>query len=264
MKPVRAYTDGKFGQIHYATCGTGTPLVLCHQSPTNMCQFDKVVPLLAAQGFQVITADMPGYGMSDGPEQVPTMEEYSHIIPAVLDAIGVAKADVLGHHTGAILATDAAMQFPERIGRLVLNGPLPLTEEERAFFKAHLAAEKEWHPIEDGSHLVTQWAFRMAAQPGWTDLDAIHKHVVQGMAAGPDVWYAHDAVMAYDHGLAMQKLSLPCLIYSNTGDSIHHLAERAKEQNPGFDYLQIEGGTFDILDEQPENWVAPLVGWLRK
>lgn len=110
---------------------------------------------------------------------------------------------------------------------------------------------------------MTQWAFRMAAQPGWTDLDAIHKHVVQGMAAGPDVWYAHDAVMAYDHGVAMQALSLPCLIYSNTGDSIHHLAERAKEQNPGFDYLQIEGGTFDILDEQPENWVAPLVGWLR-
>ncbi len=60
MKPVRAYTDGKFGQIHYATCGTGSPLLLCHQSPTNMCQFDQVVSLLAAEGFQVITADMPG------------------------------------------------------------------------------------------------------------------------------------------------------------------------------------------------------------
>ncbi len=264
MKPVRAYTDGKFGQIHYATCGTGSPLLLCHQSPTNMCQFDQVVSLLAAEGFQVITADMPGYGMSDGPDHVPTMEEYSHIVPAVLDAVGVQKADVLGHHTGAILATDAALQFPERFNRLILNGPLPLSPEERAFFKAHLAAEKEWGPVEDGSHLVTQWQFRMAAQPGWTDINAIQKHVVQGMAAGPNVWYAHDAVMDYDHGAAMQKLQLPTLVYSNTGDSIHHLAERAKEQNPSFDYAQIDGGTFDILDEQPENWVAPVLEWLKK
>jgi pimeloyl-ACP methyl ester carboxylesterase len=264
MKPVRAYTNGQFGQIHYATAGKGVPLLLCHQSPTNMCQFDKVVPLLVAHGFQVITADLPGYGRSDGPDHVPTMEEYSHIVPAVLDAAGVSKADVLGHHTGAVLATDAALQFPERFNRLVLNGPLPLNDDERAFFKAHLAAEKEWGPVEDGSHLVTQWNFRMAAQPGWTDLDAIHKHVVQGMAAGPHVWYAHDAVMAYDHGAAMLKLTLPCLVYSNTGDSIHHLAERATQQNPRFDYAQIEGGTFDILDEQPENWVQPVIDWLQK
>jgi len=263
MKPVRAYTDGKFGQIHYAVAGEGAPLLLCHQSPTNMCQFDQVVPLLVAEGFQVITADMPGYGMSDGPDHVPTMEEYSHIVPAVLDAVGVEKADVLGHHTGAILATDAALQFPDRVNRLILNGPLPLTDEEREFFKAHLAAEKEWGPLEDGSHLTTQWKFRMDAQPGWSNIDAIQKHVVQGMAAGPNVWYAHDAVMSYDHGAAMQKLSHPVLVFSNTGDSIHHLAERAKEQNPGFEYAQIEGGTFDILDEQPENWTKAVVDWLK-
>jgi pimeloyl-ACP methyl ester carboxylesterase len=262
MKAKKAYTDGRFGQIHYCSCGAGLPLVLLHQSPTNMIQFDKVWSLLAAKGLQVIGIDLPGFGGSVGPENVPAIADYAHIVPAVLDALGIAKADLLGHHTGAIVATEVVLQHPERINRIILNGPLPLTDDERAFFKQHLAVEKEWAPREDGSHLSEQWQFRIAAQPGWTDLDAIHRHVVAGAAAWPNAWYAHDAVMAYDHGAAMLKISHPCLVFSNTGDSIHQIAERAKELRPDFDWAEMPGGTFDIVDEQPEAWAEVVSSWL--
>jgi pimeloyl-ACP methyl ester carboxylesterase len=264
MKPVKAYTSGRFGQIHYCTVGEGQPLVLMHQSPTSMIQFDKVWQPLADKGFQVIGIDLPGFGGSDGPTEVPTIADYAHIVPAVLDDLGIDKADILGHHTGAIVATEVALQFPERINRIILNGPLPITGEEREFFKQHLAQEKEWAPREDGSHLSEQWKFRIAAQPGWSDLDAIHRHVVAGAAAWPNAWYAHDAVMAYDHGEAMAKITHPCLVFSNTGDSIHAVAERSKEMRPDFDWLEIEGGTFDIIDEQPEAWTDAVAGWLLK
>jgi pimeloyl-ACP methyl ester carboxylesterase len=262
MKPIKAYTDGHFGQIHYCTSGEGSPLVLMHQSPTNMIQFDKVWALLAASGYQVIGIDLPGFGGSEGPEDVPTIADYAHIVPAVLDALGIDKADILGHHTGAIVATEVVLQYPDRFNRIILNGPLPITEDERAFFKQHLAQEKEWAPREDGSHLSEQWQFRIAAQPGFTDLEAIHKHVVAGAAAWPNAWYAHDAVMAYDHGAAMTKITHPCLVLSNTGDSIHAIAERSKELCPAFDWVETDGGTFDYIDEQPEVWVAAVTGWL--
>jgi pimeloyl-ACP methyl ester carboxylesterase len=264
MKPVRAYTSGRFGQIHYCAIGEGHPLVLMHQSPTSMIQFDKVWSLLAAKGFQVIGIDLPGYGGSDGPVDVPTIADYAHIVPAVLDELGIDKADILGHHTGAIVATEVALQFPDRINRIILNGPLPITADERAFFSQHMAQEKEWVPVEDGSHLSTQWQFRLAAQPGWTDLEAVHRNVVAGAAAWPNAWFAHDAVFAYDHGEAMTKITHPCLVFSNTGDSIHAIAERAKEMRPDFDWLEIEGGTFDIIDEQPEAWTDAVAGWLLK
>jgi pimeloyl-ACP methyl ester carboxylesterase len=262
MKPTRAYTSGRYGQIHYCSLGKGKPLVLMHQSPTSMIQFDKVWQLLADRGFQVIGIDLPGFGGSDGPTEVPTIPDYAHIVPAVLDALKISKADLLGHHTGAIVATEVALQFPERVNRFILNGPLPLTDDERAFFKQHLAKEKEWGPREDGSHLSEQWQFRIAAQPGWTDLDAIHRHVVAGAAAWPNAWFAHDAVMAYDHGAAMQKLRHPCMMLSNTGDSIHAIALRTLESCPKFAYVEMEGGTFDIIDEQPENWANAVAGWL--
>ena len=134
MKPKRSYTDGHFGQIHYCTCGEGNPLVLMHQSPTSMIQFNKVWSLLADKGFRVIGIDLPGFGGSDGPIEVPTIADYAHIVPAVLDDLGIEKADLLGHHTGAIVATEVALHYPERINRIILNGPLPLSDEERAFF----------------------------------------------------------------------------------------------------------------------------------
>ncbi|MEE4186641.1 MAG: alpha/beta fold hydrolase [Gammaproteobacteria bacterium] len=144
MRPTKAYTSGRFGQIHYCWLGDGAPLVLMHQSPTCMVQFQKVWALLAARGNRVIGIDLPGFGGSDGPEEVPAIADYAHVIPAVLDALDIARADVLGHHTGAIVATEAALQFPERFARLILNGPLPLSAEERAYFRQHLAQEKTW------------------------------------------------------------------------------------------------------------------------
>jgi len=263
MKPVKAYTDGRFGQIHYCSCGEGSPLVLMHQSPTNMVQFAKVWELLAAKGYQVIGIDMPGYGGSDGPIDAPEIGDYAHIVPTVLDALSLTKADILGHHTGAIVATEVALQYPDRINRIILNGPLPISDEERAFFSQHMAAERTWAPRADGGHLTEQWQFRMAAQPqGFTDLEAFHRHVVAGAAAWPDAWFAHDAVFAYDHAEAMTKITHPCLVLSNTGDSIHAIAERSKELRPDFDWIETEGGTFDYIDEQPEVWVGAVAGWL--
>lgn len=262
MKPTRAYTNGNFGQIHYCTLGEGSPLVLMHQSPTSMVQFHKVWSLLAERGYQVIGIDLPGFGGSDGPTEVPVIADYAHVVPAVLDALQIDKADMLGHHTGAIVATEAVLQYPERFNRLILNGPLPLTDDERAFFKQHLAAEREWVPVVDGSHLATQWQFRVAAQPGVSDFEAVHRNVVAGAAAWPDAWMAHDAVMSYDHGEAMKKLELPCLVLSNTGDSIHEIALRTLELRPDFDYSEMSGGTFDIIDEQPEAWVDAVAKWL--
>jgi pimeloyl-ACP methyl ester carboxylesterase len=262
MKPVKAYTDGRFGQIHYATCGEGSPLVLMHQSPTCMVQFQKVWGLLAAKGYQVIGIDLPGYGGSDGPEDVPTIPDYAHIVPAVLDALGIDNADILGHHTGAIVATEVALQYPERINRIILNGPLPINDEERAFFKQSMATEKEWVPRADGGHLVDQWKFRTAAQPGVHDFEAVHRHVVASAAAWPNAWYAHDAVMEYDHGATMMKLQHPCLVLSNTGDAIHAIAERARDMRPDWDWLETEGGTFDYIDEEPEIWADSVTGWL--
>jgi pimeloyl-ACP methyl ester carboxylesterase len=252
MRIRKAYADGRFGQIHYAVCGDGVPLVLLHQSPTDMVQFRRVMPLLAAAGIRAIAIDLPGFATSDVPDHPPTIAEYAHVVPAVLDALGIARASLLGHHTGAIIATEAALQFPERTDRVILHGPLPMSDEEQ-----------EWNLRWDGSHIAELWRVRYNAQKSWTDLEAFHANFVHGLLAGRTVWYAHDAVMSYRHEEAMDRLQAPCLILANTGDAIYGYSQRARERYPHFAYAELAGGTIDAIDELPAEWTAAVVAFLR-
>ena len=258
----KAYADGPYGQLHYMTAGKGEPLVMIHQSPDSMVQFEPVMDLLADAGIHAIAADIPGYGMSDTPSAPPDIAGYAQMVPALLDDLGLDSVHLLGHHTGALIATEASLQNPGRVNKLILNGPLPLTDEERAFFKESLSAEKTWAPRWDGSHFAEQWAFRKNAQAEWLDLAAFNTHFVHGLLAGDRVWYAHDAVMAYHHEDAIPRISHPTLILTNTGDAIHAQARRTAEMRPDFVYTALEGGTIDVLDELPVEWARAVVDFL--
>ena len=128
---------------------------------------------------------------------------------------------------------------------------------------AAVTREKAWHAKRDGTHLQELWDSRARATKGWTDLDSMNRQVVYGLLAGEYYWYAHNAVSAYDQIAAFKKLKQPNLILTNTGDGIYFLAERARELRPDFAYVELEGGTHDIVDEQPEAWTQAVVAFLK-
>jgi pimeloyl-ACP methyl ester carboxylesterase len=262
MKITRGYANGQWGQVHYTQCGEGTPAVLVHQSPTDSVQFARVLQPLARRGLRAIAVDIPGFGGSDVPDHPPSIAEYAHIVPAVLEALGIARASVVGHHTGAVLVTEAALQFPARIDKVVLHGPLPMSAAERAQWRAMLAREKEWNLRWDGSHIAELWQFRFGAQAEWTDIEAFHANFVHGLLAGRTVWYAHDAVMSYAHEEALARLAQPTLILANTGDAIYGYSQRAREMFPHFAYRELAGGTIDCVDEQPEAWAEAVAAFV--
>jgi len=262
MTIKKGYTQGRWGQVHFAQCGEGTPLVLLHQSPTDLVQFARAMEPLARRGLRAIAIDLPGFGGSDVPPAPPAIADYAHIVPAVLDHLGLPRASVLGHHTGAVVATEAALQYPGRIPKVILHGPLPMSDEERAQWRALLAREKDWNLRWDGSHLKELWDFRFQAQPQWTDIEAFHANFIHGLLAGRTVWYAHDAVMSYRHEEAIERLTQPCLILANTGDAIYYLSERARERWPRLAYAELPGGTIDVIDEQPEAWSEQVAAFV--
>lgn len=262
MNITKGYADGPFGQLHYQTCGDGVPVIMVHQAPDSMVQFGPVMQPLAAAGIHAIAVDIPGCGMSAVPDHPPSITEYADMVPAIMDHFGLAKANVLGHHTGAIIITEAALRYTDRVDKIILNGPLPLTDEERAYFKGRMSAEKEWAPRWDGSHLLEQWEFRRNAQAEWIDLKAFHTHFIHGQLAGETTWYAHDAVMDYKHEEAIPLITHPCLVLANTGDAIYAQSQRTMELRPDFAYAELQGGTIDIIDEQPDAWARAVADFL--
>ena len=250
----KGYVDGPFGQIHHREAGEGSPLVLLHQSPSSSEMFLAAYPRLAAHGLRAIGLDTPGFGLSDLPGHLPTIGDYAEALSAALRGLDLGPVVLLGHHTGASIAAEIAVRAPEQVSRLVLNGPPVLTAEEREHFRSALANAPKIGIEADGSHLLDLWNRRVFFTPGWSNLKAMHRGVVQMLLAGETEWYGHHAAFAHDIAEPIARITQPTLILTNTGDDIYQAVQRARELRPDFAYVELEGGTHDIVDEQPDAW----------
>ena len=257
----RSYVDGPHGQIHLRQVGNGTQLLLLHQSPLSGGQFEAALPLLAHAGFAVAAMDTPGFGQSERPEAPVGIAGYADSIPAVLKALGWHKAHILGHHTGASIAASFAARNPARLDKLVLNGLALLSEEERTHFAQFGFAPLE--PKADGSHLLAAWNQRLAASPGWTHLPAMHRYVTEMLANSQHYFWGFEAAFAHDLAADLMAIAAPTLILSNTGEDLYAASKRAHAMRPDFAFAALEGGTHDIVDEQPEAWVEEVTRFLK-
>ncbi|MEM8984708.1 MAG: alpha/beta hydrolase [Pseudomonadota bacterium] len=256
----KGYIDGPTGQIHYRECGAGEPLVLLHQSPLSGAMFAPAMPLLAERGLRVVAIDSPGYGMSDVPESPLGLAEFADAIAEAIDTLFSASVHLLGHHTGAAVAANIAVRHSASVKRLVLNGVPLLSADERAFFESLEFGPRV--PAADGSHLIDVWNQRLAASPGWTNLAAMHKHVVDMLATGDRYGDAFRAVFAHDMAGDLAAIACPTLILTNTGEDLYAASKRAHAERPDMQFVSLDGGTHDIVDEQPENWSRVVADFL--
>jgi pimeloyl-ACP methyl ester carboxylesterase len=258
----RTYIDGPFGQIHVRIAGdTGLPLLLLHQSPLSGAMFAAALEHLAAAGVQAVAMDTPGYGASDPPPAPIGIADYGDSIAAVLDGMGWERPAILGHHTGASLAAAFSARRPQRVGALILNGVALLSREEREFFDGF-----SFSPLQikkDGSHLLAAWKQRLAASPGWCDLAAMHRYVVEMLGNPERYHWGFDAAFAHDLRSDLLAIRNTTMILTNTGEDLYQASRRAHDLRPDFDFTELLGGTHDIVDEQPKAWAQAVSQWLQ-
>ena len=121
----KRYVDTSFGQIHarvVAAAGEESqpPLLCLHPAPASGLYFATAFPYLNAHR-RIIAPDYPGYGGSDPLDEPPGIDDYAKAMLEVLDAMETADAvDVLGFHTGCLVAAELAIDQPDRIRRAAL------------------------------------------------------------------------------------------------------------------------------------------------
>ncbi|MDG2241880.1 MAG: alpha/beta hydrolase [Rhodospirillaceae bacterium] len=257
----KAYAATPIGQVHYRTGGEGLPILLLHQTPQSSLQFKNVFPLLMDAGLQVIAPDAPGYGMSDTPESPPSIEEYASVLPYVLDEIGVEKAIVVGHHTGASQACAFATAHPGRVIRVVLHGVPWYTEDEKEERLSRLHVDTALKA--DGSHLTDRWNWIFSRVGKVASLEACQMNAVHTFWAGETEWYCHQAAFKYDMTSALKAISQPTLVLSNSGDLIHYIWERLKGLRPDFTFTELDGGCVYIIYDEPERWVNSVIEFIK-
>lgn len=118
----RSPVPGDGVRLSVQRAGAGVPVVLLHGFPQNGLCWHRVAPVLARQ-FDVIIPDLRGYGQSDAPPDDPAHRSYAkrqmaRDVVALLDALGIGAAHVLGHDRGARVAYRLALDHPARVRRL--------------------------------------------------------------------------------------------------------------------------------------------------
>jgi pimeloyl-ACP methyl ester carboxylesterase len=113
-------------RMHFAECGAGPLVVLCHGFPESWYSWRHQLLALADAGFRAVAPDMRGYGRTDQPESV---DQYTllHIVGdmvGLLDALGADEAVIAGHDWGAPVAWNAALLRPDRF-RAVIGLSVP-------------------------------------------------------------------------------------------------------------------------------------------
>jgi pimeloyl-ACP methyl ester carboxylesterase len=261
----RGYADGTHGQIHFQHAPDGRPVLLLHQAIMSSRQFSNVFAPLIKRGLRPIAIDMPGFGMSDPPPAPPTIEDYACAVWPTLDTLGIDRAAIVGHHTGALVATEAALARPDRIEAVVLAGPMIISEEERqAGFDQLVDRERIFAAQREGRHFVEVAQIREMLAAGTIDPARISDYVVQAMLAYGHgaYWYGHNAAFVYRHDAPLARLSQPVLLLTNTGDMTHPSALAAHQLRPDFSYIEIEGGGIDICDQEPLLWADAIADFL--
>ncbi|MGB0747550.1 MAG: alpha/beta fold hydrolase [Magnetospiraceae bacterium] len=122
-------------KTNYHDVGSGDPILMIHGSGPGVSAWANwrlALPELATK-FRVIAPDMVGFGFSDRPEGITyNMDNWVDQAVALMDALNLEKAHLVGNSFGGALAMALAIRHPDRVKRLVLMGsvgvPFPITD----------------------------------------------------------------------------------------------------------------------------------------
>jgi pimeloyl-ACP methyl ester carboxylesterase len=222
---TRGYAKSRFGQLHYRLAhsnGAGVPLLCLHQTPSSSADWLPVMGPLST-GRTVIAVDTPGYGMSDAPPQPASIEDFAEIMAqlmADLGAQGVIASgcfDVLGFHTGSLIATQLARSLPDRVRKVVVFGLAAYPAEVREDKLANLL--KAFPPPGPSlDHVERLWSIIGELSDPRISWEERHVNMAECLRLGARMPWGYISVYRYDFLGAMAQVEQPVLVMNPEDD----------------------------------------------
>lgn len=107
------------GLVEYDRRGSGAPLVLLHGGEADMAMWRRVVPLLEER-FTVVNYNQRDTGASQHPGGDYGMADLADDTAALIEALELERAHIVGTSYGGVIAQELALRHPERVDHLVL------------------------------------------------------------------------------------------------------------------------------------------------
>jgi pimeloyl-ACP methyl ester carboxylesterase len=117
--------------VNYVDVGSGDrePVVLVHGLGGQWQNWLENIPRLALDR-RVIAMDLPGFGLTPESEGEVTIPGYGRCVNELCDRLGLDAVSLVGNSMGGYIAAEVAIQFPERVARLVLVSAAGISSAE--------------------------------------------------------------------------------------------------------------------------------------
>jgi pimeloyl-ACP methyl ester carboxylesterase len=257
----KGYADGPHGQIHWLAIGSGDqPDLIClHPAPFSGLAFKQIMPHLA-RDRRVFAPDYPGHGGSDAFRHDPSIADYAAAIAALIEQVsGGGPVDLLGFHTGCLVAAETALTFPEKVHRLALVDVPAYTPEERT---AHLADSAKPYEIgPDLTCLAPAWERGITRRIDSQGMERSWEMFVETLRHGRSMNAGFHAGLSYDVEARLGSVMHETLVLASQSMLLEP-SRRAAELIPTAQLVERLDITRAVLDEAADKTATEILRFL--
>ena len=215
-------------------------------------------------GRNVLAADLPGHGRSEGPP-VGSIEALADWVMRLMDAAGVARAAVVGHSMGSLVALECAARHPGRVSRVALLGTAFPMKVSDAFLEAAARNDQAAYDMETIWGHAPQVPFGSNPNPGmWMYGDTLAR--LSRLA--PGVLHTDlQACNGYTGGLeSASKVKCPAMVLAGARDLMTppRAAQGLIQAIPGVQSVNLRLSGHSLMAEAPDATLDALIGFLAK
>lgn len=218
----------------------------------------------AHHGFSVLAPDLPGHGQSAG-EPLASVEAIADWIVALLDVLGVAQANLVGHSMGSLVTLEFAVRHAARTRQAALIGtslPMPVAP-------VLLDAARDNEP--KAAAMINDWSYSASAQIGGNTVPGLWLLGVNERLMArqkPGVFHTDLAACnAYTRSAeSLSVIAAPVLIVSGSQDKMTSpKAAKALLGNiPSARLSTVDGSGHALMAERPDAVLDALIGFIGK
>lgn len=241
--------------------GKGQVVIFLHGYTDSWYSFSRVLELLPPR-YHGYALTQRGHGDSDKPLTGYEMSTFAADVVAFMDRFGIQEAAIVGHSMGSVVAQRVAIEYPDRVSKLVLVGSTPYSANEVVLGLLDFVLTLE-DPIDPT--FVRDFQVSTTFQPvpeGFLD-----RVVAESLKVPARVWKAAlSGLVATDNREALDRIQAPTLIVYGDQDTVFPLSDQHDLDAgiPDSRLLVYPQTGHGVHWERPEQFTADLAEFLKR
>jgi len=228
--------------------GLGAPLVFLHGlGSSSLVGLRHIADHPALAGHERVLIDLPGFGHSPAPATwFATIEDQAAVAAAVMEAMDLSPATIVGHSMGGSVAITLAARWPERVTRLIVAEPL--LDPGEGTLSAHIARQTEAAFVARGFAALRMATRRQAARGETASIAFLRTLEL----ADPAVMHRSAVSLLANRSPGFRDqfaaLGIPRTFFAGARSGI----DTTPLRNAGVDTVVIPDAGHSMMDEQPD------------